>query len=540
MGNITDNAVLQLDRSDAGLNLAGNISGAGSVVQIGTGSTVTLSGTNSYSGVTTVSAGTLQAGSITGLSAASNFTVSGAVLNLNGFSNAIGSLAGTGTVTNNGAAAAILSAGGDNASSVFSGTLLNGTSALGLTKTGSGTFTVSGTNTYSGATAVSAGTLQAGSTTALSVNSDFTVSSTLDLNGFSNAIGSLAGIGIVTNNGATLATLTAGGDNNPSTTFSGVLQNGSNTLALNKTGTGTLILSGTSTYGGLTDVQGGVLSVRGTLSNSAVHVETGATLGGNGTISGTVTILSGGILSPGNSGAGTLSVGSLVLNSGSFSNFDLSTPGVVGGVNDLVAVAGNLTLAGTLNIADVGGFGTGVYRLFNYGGILSNNVMTIGTVPNGVSPGGLTIQTSVANQVNLVVNGTSLLEFWDGPNVVETGTVNGGTGTWDNTTTNWTIVDGTSNSAWRQGFAVFEGTAGTVTLAQNVTIAGLQFVTEWLPDHDFQRFNDYGRSRYDFGGRYRNKRNHWGRYCGGRGRDRSRSGHGDLDGRQYLHGRHDH
>ena len=476
VGNITDNGILQLDRSDAGLNLAGNISGAGSVVQIGTGSTVTLSGTNSYSGVTTVSAGTLQAGSITGLSAASNFTVSGAVLNLNGFSNAIGSLAGTGTVTNNGAAAAILSAGGDNASSVFSGTLQNGAGTLGLTKTGSGTFTVSGTNTYSGATAVSAGTLQAGSTTALSANSDFTVSSTLDLNGFSNTIGSLAGTGTVTNTGAG-ATLSVGGDN-ASSVFSGTLQNGPGALALNKTGTGTLILSGTSTYSGLTDVQGGVLSVRGALSNSAVHVETGATLGGNGIISGAVTILSGGILSPGNSGPGTLSVGSLVLNAGSVSDFDLGPAGVVGGAsNDLVIVAGNLTLAGTLNIADSGGFGTGVYRLFNYGGTLSGTTMTIGTVPAGVSPGGLTIQTSVTDQVNLVVSGTSLLQFWDGPNSIETGAVTGGTGTWDNTTTNWTIANGTSNSAWRQGFAVFEGIAGTVTLAQNVTIAGLQFVT---------------------------------------------------------------
>ena len=88
-----------------------------------------------------------------------------------------------------------------------------------------------------------------------------------------------------------------------------------------------------------------------------------------------------------------------------------------GGVNDLVAVTGNLTLAGTLNITDAGGFGTGVYRLFNYGGTLTNNVMTIGTVPSGVTPGALTIQTSVANQINLVVNGTSLLQFWDGPNV---------------------------------------------------------------------------------------------------------------------------
>ena len=353
VGNITDNAVLQLDRSDTGLNLAGNITGTGSVVQIGTGSTVTLSGTNSYSGVTTVSAGTLQPGSITGLSAASNFTVSGAVLNLDSFSNAIGSLAGTGTVTNSGAAAAILTTGGDNASSVFSGTLVNGASALGLSKTGSGTFTVSGTNTYSGATAVSAGTLQAGSATALSANSDFIVNSILDLNGFSNTIGSLAGTGTVTNTGAG-ATLSAGGDN-ASNVFSGTLQNGPGALGLSKSGTGTLILTAISTYSGLTDVQGGQLSVRGTLTNSAVQVESGAMLGGTGAINGTVTILSGGILSPGNGGAGTLSVGSLVLNSGSVSNFDLGTAGVVGGVNDLVAVTGNLTLAGTLNIADAGG-----------------------------------------------------------------------------------------------------------------------------------------------------------------------------------------
>ena len=51
-------------------------------------------------------------------------------------------------------------------------------------------------------TTVSAGTLQAGSTTALSATSDFTVNSTLDLGGFSNAIGSLAGTGTVTNSGA--------------------------------------------------------------------------------------------------------------------------------------------------------------------------------------------------------------------------------------------------------------------------------------------------------------------------------------------------
>ena len=72
VGNITDNGVLQFNRTDTGLTLSGNITGTGSVVQAGTG-TVTLSGTNTYSGVTTVSAGTLQAGSVTGLSANSAF-----------------------------------------------------------------------------------------------------------------------------------------------------------------------------------------------------------------------------------------------------------------------------------------------------------------------------------------------------------------------------------------------------------------------------------------------------------------------------------
>ena len=248
-------------------------------------------------------------------------------------------------------------------------------------------------------------------------------------------------------------------------------------MGLTKSGTGTLILTGTSTYSGLTDVQAGLLSVRGTLSNSAVHVETGATLGGTGTINGTVTVLSGGILSPGNS-PGTLTVGSLVLNAGSFSNFDLGPAGVIGaGANDLVIVTNNLTLAGSLNITDAGGFGAGVYRLFNYGGILTNNVMTIGTVPNGVSPGGLSIQTSVANQVNLVVNGTSLLEFWDGNDAPNNGVVGGGNGTWNSTNTNWTVANGSTNSAWKQGLAVFEGTPGTVTLAENLTMAGLDFVT---------------------------------------------------------------
>ena len=189
-----------------------------------------------------------------------------------------------------------------------------------------------------------------------------------------------------------------------------------------------------------------------------------------------MTVTSGGTLSPSNNGAGTLTLGALVLSSGSLSSFRLGAPGAVG--NDLVDVTGNLTLGGTLSITDLGGFGTGVYRLFNYGGILSNNGMTLGTLPAGVTPGGLTIQTAVANQINLVVNGTTLLEFWDGTDAANNGIIGGGNGTWNSTNTNWTVADGSTNSVWRQGFAVFEGTAGTVTLGANVTFSGLQFVTD--------------------------------------------------------------
>ncbi len=85
---------------------------------------------------------------------------------------------------------------------------------------------LSGTNSYLGSTTIVSGaTLQALSTGALSPTSAFIVDGTLDLNGFSNQIGSLAGTGTVTNDGLAGAVLTAGGDNT-STTFSGVLQDG--------------------------------------------------------------------------------------------------------------------------------------------------------------------------------------------------------------------------------------------------------------------------------------------------------------------------
>ena len=134
-----------------------------------------------------MSVGTLQAGSITGFSSSSAFTVN-SVLDLAGFSNSVASLAGSGSVTNSGASPATLTVGGNGTSTVFSGSLANGTGSLGLTKTGAGIFTLTGNNTYTGATTVSVGTLQAGSITGFSSSSAFTVNSVWTLLVFPTAL----------------------------------------------------------------------------------------------------------------------------------------------------------------------------------------------------------------------------------------------------------------------------------------------------------------------------------------------------------------
>jgi outer membrane autotransporter protein len=189
-----------------------------------------------------------------------------------------------------------------------------------------------------------------------------------------------------------------------------------------------------------------------------------------------VTILDGGHLAPG-PGAQTLSVGSRLLNPASILDYQLSKPGVISGVNSLVNVAGNLTLAGVLNITNGGQFGSGSYRLLNYTGTLTDLTLDLGTLPTGFTASDMTVNAGVFGQVNLVVSTASApTQFWDGSNMESDGTVHGGTGTWINfVSTNFTTAGSTANQTWQNGVAIFTAAPGTVTLGSDILFQGMEF-----------------------------------------------------------------
>jgi autotransporter-associated beta strand protein len=104
----------------------------------------------------------------------------------------------------------------------------NGTGVVSVEVAGAGTTVLAGTNTYSGSTTIASGTLQAGATNTIPTTSAVLVdvSGTLNLNTYSQSVGSIAdgpnGGGTIS---LTSATLTTGNDST-STTFSGVIQDG--------------------------------------------------------------------------------------------------------------------------------------------------------------------------------------------------------------------------------------------------------------------------------------------------------------------------
>jgi autotransporter-associated beta strand protein len=214
-------------------------------------------------------------------------------------------------------------------------------------------------------------------------------------NGRTQTIGALFGTGsIKSSNEDSADTIFQIGNGGGSGNFSGVFSgNGS----LVKLGTGTQVLDGNNTYTGSTTVSGGKLIVNGITGagQGNYSVASGATLGGSGTLnlaaSKAVTILSGGILEPGNS-AGTMTInGGLNLNDGAILNFELGSGGDTVVVNGLLtgsASSGGITLNllplsqfGSFVLLDwIGGSVSGLDLAdFNVVGEASGNLLIVGS-----------------------------------------------------------------------------------------------------------------------------------------------------------------
>jgi fibronectin-binding autotransporter adhesin len=442
------------------------ISGSGQSITKTGGGTVTLSGANTYSGGTTLNAGTLQLGS----SSTGNITngpVGTGTLTLNGgtLSSDVGDFITTrsianaitfggdvtfGTNTNFGALA--LSGAGTLtgtrtltfvADVTYSGNIGESGGSFGIVKNGSGTLKLSGFNTYSGGTTVNAGLLWLNTSSALGSSSGaLTVNGGIvDLGGNSISVGNLTGSGgtIWNNLNAqnTAVTLTVGNGNTGGGNYQGVIANNNGasngTLALTKTGNGTITLSGANTYSGGTTVNGGTLLVTGgnvgsltnsgtgtgnvSVSGSGTTLAGGSTSGTTGSILGTVNVGSSANLSPGTSGDGTgstaiLHTGALTLSSGSTFSLNLNNT-TAGSGYDQVISAGAITFNGsTLSVA-VGG----TLQLNDKFFILENSTMnpnSTGAFTNGttVISGGYTFLINyldngdagtIANDISLTV-----------------------------------------------------------------------------------------------------------------------------------------
>jgi autotransporter-associated beta strand protein len=344
----------------------------------------------------------VQAAGVNGLSPNSAVTVlSGASLDIAGYSQTIASLAGAGTVLNSFASPATLTTGGDNASTTFSGLITDaGGGALTLDKVGTGTFTISGANSYTGGTLLESGAIvvanpQALGTGALTISPNATLQFGGSLS-LANAI-VLSGAGAQNiDTGAQTVALTGG-------------ISGAGTL--NKLGSGGLILSSANTYTGGTTLNAGALGIgaSGALGTGALTMSAGASvqfMAANITLANNISFASAGVYLFDTAGQ-TATLSGVVSGPGALQKIDTGTL-VLSGANTFSGGAN--VLAGTLAVAGASALGTGAVNLSDGATlqVLVNNL----NVANAVSlVGGNASLDTVANTVTLsgVVSGAGAL-----------------------------------------------------------------------------------------------------------------------------------
>jgi len=397
----------------------GILSGTGSLTKVGVG-TLTLTADQTYTGGTTISAGTLQIG---------NGGTSGILL---------------GDVVDNGVLAFNRS---DDLT--FAGAI---SGSGGVTQNGSGVLSLTGTNSFSGDVTINSGQIRIGSTAQFSANTVVNnVTDGLDLNGFDTTLGGLSGTGDLA---LGAQTLTVGGNGNP-TTYSGAL---SGTGGLIKTGIGTLVLGGTNTHTGGTTISAGTLQI--------------GNADASGSILGDVATAAGGTLvfnrsDDGLTHSGVISGTGAVVQAGT---------GTTTFTADHTYTGGTSISAGTLQLGDGGTSGSILGDITSTGGILAFNRSGDFTLPNNLTgTGGL----SHLGTGTLTIDTD---QTYTGTTTIEVGTLHLGDGgtagsVAGNILNNGTLLVNRSNDMTLSGIISGSGDltkqgVGTLTLSAANTFSG--------------------------------------------------------------------
>jgi len=458
--------------------LSGVIGGTGSLTKGGTGILV-LTGNNTFTGAVEVNAGILRldhnsalgttAGGVTvtgtaQLRLSGTRTISGEWATISGGGGGAGALnvtSGGGTWTGNVTIGASLTRIGTSSGSslTISGAINSEGADRGLIvrcSDDTGTVTLSGANTYVGSTIVYLGTLKIdGGSDRLPKETTLQIGWTLnnsidaafDLNGWSQEISGLsinafsgtlttADNRIVRNSSSVLGTLTVNTPFGSSTSFEGVMQG---TLSFVKTGAGTQVLSGVSTYTGGTTISGGILNVG---TETSLGASTGTVTFDGGTLQ-----FGGTGIALGASRRGTITANGAYIDTGSFSG---SIAGTISGAGGLTKVGANtLTLSGNNAYAGATAVNTGVLTLGN------NNAL-------GTMAGGVTVSSGAQLQLN---SGITITGEW--ATLSGSGTSGNTKGALNSNAT------GTGSSTWAGNVTI--AAAGTRVGAEtgNLTISGI-------------------------------------------------------------------
>ena len=268
-----------------------NASGqTGAITKTGAGILKLGNSTSTWTGLTTVTAGTLRTNTNNALgTSAGGVQVNGGVLDVrNTLADEItlngGTLYGYGGTISNTITLSQNSTIEAGSTTTITGVITDGDNSYSVTKTGNGLLYLSSSsgNTYDGGTTISAGEIEVRNhndnlgTGTVTIDDgagldvyNRTINNSLIINGaYTSSYGNLFSSNTGTYTGTILMNAAASIGGNGTLTISGVIDDGGNNYTLTKIGTGTVILSGTNTYIGDTNVVNGTLRLIGALSES--------------------------------------------------------------------------------------------------------------------------------------------------------------------------------------------------------------------------------------------------------------------------------